>query len=112
MDWNVLILIASYVLAAFLIFFLVHLKRDPAGKRALTLQTFLGRLTLVFFVFYAFPFVVFITIGFFKVVVIGKYSLHQFKLHLFSVLIDQFNGYYTGAWNWIRQRVLAFLGIM
>jgi hypothetical protein len=55
---------------------------------------------------------VFIIISFFKVVVVGNYSLYQFKQHVFSVLLDQFNGYYIGAWNWIKRTVLTFLGIM
>ena len=105
MDWDILILFAAYLIAGFLVFLLVHLKGDPERRREVSLGMLLGNITFVFFIFYAFPFVVFLTISFVKVVVIEKYSLYQFREHVFSVLLDQFNGYYVGAWNWVKDQI-------
>ncbi|MGB2599737.1 MAG: hypothetical protein WBB86_02110 [Candidatus Omnitrophota bacterium] len=105
MESNIMRLMASYLLAGFLVFLLIQLRRDPERRRALGFKSLLGRFFLAVFIFYAFPLIAFLSYHCFKVVIVQKYTTHQFKLYAISVLFNEFNGYYLAIWNWVKNQL-------
>jgi hypothetical protein len=105
MESNIIRLMASYLLVGFLVFLLMQLRKDPDRRRALGFKALLGRFFLAVFVFYVFPLLMFLSYHFFRVVIVQKYTTHQFRLYAISVLFNEFNGYYLAIWNWIKDKL-------
>ncbi len=100
MESHILKLTVSYLLAGFLIIALVMIRRSSERRGVLTVKKLMAGLALILLIFYIFPFCVFLLVHFFKVVVVEKYTMHQFKEYACTVLFNQFNGYYVELWNW------------
>ncbi len=105
MDKNIMRLMMSYLIIGFLVFLFIQLRKDPERSRAFGLKALLGQLVLIAVIFYILPLFVFLIFHLLKVVIVQKYTIHQFKEHVYSVLFNQFNGYYVGIWDWIKGAV-------
>jgi hypothetical protein len=101
MDTHIAKLTIAYLIVGFLIIALVKLRQRPE-KRGLGINKIALYLFLIVFVAYVFPLFVFMLFRFYKVVVIQKYTMYQFKEYAYPVLFDEFNGYYLEVWNRIR----------
>jgi hypothetical protein len=109
MESHILKLTLSYLLVGFLIIVLVMIRRSPERRGVLTMKKLMSGFALVLLIFYVLPFCVFLLVHFFKVVVVEKYTMYQFKEYACTVLFNQFNGYYVELWNWFTYSVKSRL---
>jgi len=96
-ELSILSLSCSYVLAIFLIAFLLRLRVSRSrvhGPRVVARRTIAAA-----FLVYVLPLVLMLLFAFFKVILIEKYTMHQYRQYARFVVFDGYNEFYVGIWD-------------